>query len=115
MHMLYSLALGVWAMYLAVQNAPLSGNYFGAVATYAILAAIVMLVGIIMTITGLRIERMITYFLYMSWLVVIMPGLFSLLHGRDDRSAAFAFAVLALFNASTSFSMIQRSLTGPWV
>ena len=50
----------------------------------------------------------------MLFLVIIMPGLFTLLRGRDDRSAALAFALLAIFNASTAFSMAQRGVTGPW-
>ncbi len=44
----------------------------------------------------------------MSWLVIIMPGLFTLLRGRDDRNAAIAFAILCFFNATTSVSMLQR-------
>jgi hypothetical protein len=50
----------------------------------------------------------------MSWLVVIMPGLFTLLRGRDDRNAAIAFSILCIFNAATSLSMIQRHVVGPW-
>ena len=73
------------------------------------------LIGVIMTIQGLRPERIVTYYLYMSWLVIIMPGLFSLLRGRDDRNAAIAFSILAFFNATTSFSMQQRAIIGPWL
>jgi hypothetical protein len=50
----------------------------------------------------------------MSWLVVIMPGLFTLLRGRDDRNAAIAFSILSFFNAATSVSMLQRHIVGPW-
>jgi hypothetical protein len=51
----------------------------------------------------------------MGWLVVIMPGLFTLLRGRDDRNASIAFSILSIFNAATSFSMYQRSVIGPWL
>jgi hypothetical protein len=44
-----------------------------------------------------------------------MPGLFSLLRGRDDRNAALAFAILALFNFFVGLSMTQRGLVGPWL
>ena len=44
-----------------------------------------------------------------------MPGLFSLMSGRDDRQSALAFALLAFFNFSTSLSMIERELVGPWI
>ena len=114
-HILYSLALGVWSAMMAYREEPISGNFWGAVATITILAAIVTAIGVVMTLQGLRPERIVTYYLYMSWLVVIMPGLFTLLRGRDDRNASIAFAILCFFNAATSFSMIQRNIIGPWL
>jgi hypothetical protein len=114
-HILFSIALGIWSAVMAVRNQPISGNFWGALATITILAGMVVLVGVIMTLTGLRPPRIVTYYLYMSWLVVIMPGLFTLLRGRDDRSAAIAFSILSFFNATTSFSMLQRDIVGPWV
>jgi len=114
MQILYSLALGIWAAVMALRNQSISGSYWGAVATGTILAAVVLLVGVVMTLQGLRPSRVVTYYLYMAWLVVIMPGLFSLLRGRDDRSAAIAFSILAFFNAATGMSMFQRHLVGPW-
>lgn len=113
-HILYSVALGVWAAVMASRKESISGNFWGAVATYSILAGIVTLIGLVMTVQGLRPDRLEIYFLYMAFLVVIMPGLFSMLRGRDDRSAAIAFAVLAFFNASVSLSMMDRLVTGPW-
>jgi hypothetical protein len=114
-HILFSVIMGIWAAVMAGRNTTLTGGFWGAVLTYAGLAAATLLVGVIMILQGLRPERLTLYILYMIWLIVIMPGLFSLLHGRDDRSAAIAFAVLAFFNASVSVSMIERGLTGPWV
>ena len=113
-HILYSLALGVWSGVMAYRSQPISGNFWGAVATITVLAGIVTLVGVIMTIEGLRPERIVTYYLYISWLVIIMPGLFTLLRGRDDRSAAIAFSILSFFNVATSISMLQRHVVGPW-
>ncbi len=100
---------------MAARKESISGNYWGAVATGTILAGVVLLIGIIMTVTGLRTARMVTYYLYMGWLVIIMPGLFSMLRGRDDRSAAIAFSILGFFNAATSISMFQRGIVGPWL
>ncbi len=113
-HILYSVALGIWSAIMAVRGQSISGSFWGAVATITGLAGIVTLVGVIMTIQGLRPERIVTYYLYMSWLVILMPGLFTLLRGRDDRSAAISFAILSLFNAATSLSMLQRHIVGPW-
>ncbi len=115
MHILYSLILGIWAAAMALRNQSISGNYWGAVATGTILAVIVVLLGIIMTAQGLRTARIVTYYIYMSWLVIVMPGLYSMLRGRDDRSAAIAFSLLSFFNAATSVSMLQRGITGPWL
>jgi uncharacterized membrane protein YhaH (DUF805 family) len=113
-HILFSLILGVWSLNMGLRGQSISGNFWGSVATITILALVVTLVGVLMTLQGLRPERIVTYFLYMGWLVVIVPGLFTLLRGRDDRNAAFAFAILCFFNAVTSFSMVQRNIIGPW-
>ncbi len=117
MQILYSLALAVWAAVIAGQNQSLSGNYWGAVATYVGLVFITAIVGVVMMAQGLRPRdaRLTLYVLYMAFLLVIMPGLFSMLRGRDDRTAALSFAVLAFFNASVAFSMQQRGLAGPWL
>jgi hypothetical protein len=115
MHIFYSIALGIWAAYMAAQNQSISGGFWGAVAISAGLAAVVTLIGVLMTLQGLRPQRIVIYYLYMAFLIVIMPGLFTLLRGRDDRSAAIAFSILAFFNATTSFSMMQRAITGPWL
>ncbi len=117
MHILYSLALGVWATVIAARKQAVSGHYWGAMLTYALLAGLILLVGMALLLSGQqpRSGRVAVYILYMLWLAVIMPGLFSLMRGRDDRSAAIAFALLAFFNFSTSISMIERSLVGPWM
>lgn len=115
MHIMYSFALAIWAVVMASRNQSISGNYWGAVATSTILAALVLLLGIIMSVQGLRLIRTGVYFLYMVWLVIIMPGLYSMLRGRDDRSAAIAFALLSFFNVFTSISMFQRGLITPWL
>ena len=114
MHLLYSAVLGLWAAVLAGRDEPLGGNYWGAVLISTGLAALVLLVGLGMLAAGLRPPRLTTYLLYMLWLVVMMPGTYSLLHGREDRSAALAYAILGGFNASVGLSMLQRGLVGPW-
>jgi hypothetical protein len=114
MFTLYSVALGIWAAVTAAQSGSISGGFWGAVIINVGLAVLITLVGVVMTLQGLRPQRITIYYLYMAFLIVIMPGLFSLLRGRDDRSAAIAFAILAFFNATTSFSMAQRAIVGPW-
>lgn len=115
-HILFSLILGVWAAVIAGRSQPVPGGYWGAVVVQSIMAGVIVVLGLIMTLTGARPAdgRLELYFLYMAWLVVIMPGLFSMLKGRDDRSAALAFAMLAFFNAGVSISMAARQIIGPW-
>ena len=116
-HILFSIALGVWAAVIAGRNQSIPGGYWGAVVTQSILAGAILVLGIILTLTGARPVdgRLELYFLYMAWLAVIMPGLFSILRGRDDRSAALSFAMLAFFNAGVSLSMMERQIIGPWI
>lgn len=113
-HIMFSVILGIWGAVMAVRSESISGNFWGAVATSTILAAVVLLVGLLMTLQGLRPTRWV-YYLYMIWLVIVMPGLYSMLRGRDDRNAAIAFAIISFFNASTSASMAQRAILGPWL
>lgn len=117
MHIMYSLALGLWAAYMASRQEAISGHYWGAVLTYALLAAVTLAVGVALLLSGMqpRSERVVVYLLYMLWLAIIMPGLFSLMSGRDDKRAALAYALLAFFNFTTSLSMMERELVGPWV
>jgi len=117
MHIMYSLALGVWAAYMAGRQQAISGHYWGAVVTYALLAGATLLVGVALLLSGLqpRSGRVVVYVLYMLWLAIIMPGLFSLMSGRDDKQAALAYALLAFFNFTTSLSMMERELVGPWI
>lgn len=117
MHIMYSLALGFWAAFMAGKQRPISGNYWGAVVTYALLAAATLAIGVALLLTGYqpRSGRVVVYLLYMLWLAIIMPGLFSLMSGRDDKRAALAYALLAFFNFTTSLSMMERELVGPWV
>ncbi len=115
MYILYMLLLGIWAAGMAARDTSISGAFWGAVAISAMLAGVTLLAGVALSLQGLRPQRVLLYYLYMLFLLVIMPGLFSLLRGRDDRNAALAFALLAFFNASTAFSMAQRGVTAPWL
>ncbi|MBL8144852.1 MAG: hypothetical protein JNL34_00590 [Anaerolineae bacterium] len=114
-YILFTVILGVWSLLMSARNQSISGNFWGAVATISILAAIILGCGVIMFAQGLRPERPLIYFLYMVYLVIILPGLFTLMRGRDDRSAAMAFGLLCFFNAFTALSMLQRHVLGPWL
>lgn len=114
-YILFTVILGVWSLLMSARNQSISGNFWGAVATISILAAIILGCGVIMFAQGLRPDRPLIYFLYMVYLIIILPGLFTLMRGRDDRSAAMAFGLLCFFNAFTALSMLQRHVLGPWL
>lgn len=115
--LLFSGILGAWAVVMAARSQSISGGFWGSVATLAGLSLVTMLVGIVLALQGFApIDgRTSIYFIYMAWLVVIMPGMFTQLRGRDDSSAAIAFAMLAIFNLFVGLSMQSRGLVGPWV
>lgn len=117
MQSLYSFAIGAYAAWLGAREQPLSGNFFGTIAVYAILNTIVLLVGLFLLSNNYTIEsggRTIIYVLYMMFLIVILPGIFSIMHGRDDQRAAIIFGGFAMFNAAVSYSMLARGLAS-WV
>ncbi|MCA9881347.1 MAG: hypothetical protein KC708_00170 [Anaerolineae bacterium] len=114
MVILYSFLLGVYAIVLAVGNGSISGNFWGAIGVYVVLTAATFVVGIILILNGYTVAsdgRIIIYILYMLFLIVIMPGLFSFLRGEDNRRAAIYFALLAMFNAAVALSMAGRGLS----
>ncbi len=108
-----SFVIGVYALWLGFGEKPLSGNFFGTIAVYAIVNVVVLGIGMALLANGYEIQsggRTIIYVLYMLFLIVILPGIFSIMRGRDDRSAAMTFGASALFNAAVSFSMFGRGL-----
>lgn len=117
MQTMYSFALGIYAAVIAAREQSLTGGFWGSVVIYVILNIAILAVGTFLLFSGYTIAsdgRVGIYYLYMLFLIVIMPGLFSMQRGRDDRNAAMAFALLAIFNASVSFSMAGRGLAS-WV
>ena len=117
MQTLYSMLIGIYAAWLGAQGNPLSGNFFGTVAVYAILNIVILVIGIILLSAGYTIEaggRIVIYMLYMVFLIVILPGIFSIMSGRDDKSAAMIFGACAIFHAAVSYSMFGRGLAN-WI
>jgi hypothetical protein len=108
-YIMYCAALGGWAGLLALRNQPLSGAFFGASWLASGLALISLIVGIMRAI-GVEQFRAV-FWLYEIYFIIVMPGLFALLKGRDDRQAAWTFAGVAIFTALASISTIQRNVT----
>ena len=115
--LMYSGTLGIWATIMAARNRSISGNFWGAVVTLTMLSLVTLLVGIVLTLRGFvpEAQRLQTYFIYMIWIVIIIPGIFTQLRGRDDSSAALTFALISIFNLFVGLSMQSRGLVGPWL
>jgi hypothetical protein len=101
-YILFSLALGFWAGYTAVRGGKLGGQYWGAIFTAAGLAVIELIVWLARTLAGEQLRWV--YFLYLAYFIIVYPGTFALLRGRDDRRAAAIFAGVAIFTALSAIS-----------
>lgn len=115
--LIFSGIMGAWAVVMAARSQSISGGFWGAIATLTGLSLVTLIIGGVLVLRGfVPVDgRTNIYFLYMVWLVIIMPGVFTQLRGRDDASAALAFAMLAVFNLLVGISMQGRGLVGPWV
>jgi drug/metabolite transporter (DMT)-like permease len=112
---LFTLALGLWALYFAVRNRNLDGGYWGAVAIQSLLAVGIFVLTILLTLGGNAPKRWV-YWLYLIYFMVVLPSTYALLRGRDDRVAAFIFAGVCLFtflaNGIRAESVFTTALTG---
>lgn len=112
-YVIFCFFVGVYAVYLAAQNIPLSGNFWGVVGINTGLSAAVLAVAIILTLQGKtpygidtdgggEVERTV-YYLYAIYFVISLPGLFALLRGSDNRTAGIIFAFIAFFNSAAAY------------
>ncbi|KAB2906368.1 MAG: hypothetical protein KJ064_23915 [Anaerolineae bacterium] len=112
-YVLFCALVGIYAVYLGVQNIPLSGNFWGVVGMNTALAAAVLLAAVILTLQGKtphgpdpdgtgEMERSV-YYLYAIYFVISLPGLFAIMRGNDNRTAAIFFAGVAFFNSAAAY------------
>ncbi len=111
-YILFSLALGFWSAFQGARRKPLGGQFWGALATNTILAAVNLLLALIMAAMGIQARRGV-YYLYAVYFVIVLPGTFALLRGRDDRVAAFIYGIVAFFSAGAASRV--PLLTQPWI
>ena len=111
-YILFCLFIGFWSSVQAARNQPLGGQFWGAVATNSILAGEILLFSLVMALTGIQAHRWV-YYLYAVYFVIALPGTFTLLHGRDDRTAALIFGIVAFFSAGAALR--TPLLTQPWI
>lgn len=111
-YILFSAVLGFYAVWLAAQDRPLSGNFWGTMWMATVLAGLVFAVALVMTLQGLRPYGILpgegrrirwVYYLYGIYFVISLPGLFTILRGNDNRTAGAFFASVSLFNAAAAY------------
>lgn len=106
-YVLFSFALGAWAGYIAFRGGRLSGNFWGAIWTAAGLALAGLVLWVLRSLSGEPLRWV--YPLYMLYFIVVYPGTFSLMRGRDDRTAALIFSGVAIFSALAAISALDPS------
>jgi hypothetical protein len=113
-YIIFSFMLGAWCVLKLIRNETLDdGQFWGAIAANTILALLTLLLAMVMFAMGIRPSRALTYFLYALYFVVVLPGTFSLLHGRDDRMAVIIFGIVTVFNGAAATRVPLLVL--PWL
>jgi hypothetical protein len=108
-YILFCLALGLWAGALALRGSGLGGDFFGAMWLASGLGAASLVVWLLRTLAGEPLRWV--YALYIIFFIIVLPGTFAMLRGRDDRTAAAIFAGVAIFAALAAFSAGDPSRT----
>lgn len=101
-YILFCAFLGIYAVVLAGQNSPLSGNFWGAMWMNTALAALVLLVALLLVILGENAARSV-YYLYQLYFVISLPGIYAIMQGNDNQRAALAFGIVAFFNSAAAY------------
>lgn len=106
-YILYYFALGIWAGIIAVRGGSLGGQFWGAMWTGAALGVFGLLLWLGRALSGEDLRQV--YLLYELFFIIVLPGTFALLRGRDDRTAAAIFAAVAIFSALAAISAADPS------
>ncbi len=104
---LFCIAVGLWALLVAVRGETLNGQFWGALAVNTLLAVAVLAVTLLLQIGGVAPSRGWLYYLYDLFFIIAQPGTYTLLRGRDDRTAAGIFAAVTLFAALTAATRVN--------
>ena len=101
---LFCFILGFWALIVTVRNQPIPGGFWGALVTNEGLAIAILIMTLLLQAGGLPPARGWLYYLYLLFFVIVLPGTFALLRGRDDRTAAAIYTGIILFTALTALT-----------
>src|SRR5579871_4921318 len=106
-YILFCFALGIWAGVLWLNGRGLSGQYWGAMWTCTILAVLNLVLWLARAVSGEELRGV--YLLYELYFVIVLPGTFTRIRGRDDRLAAAIFAGVTIFSALAAISSADPS------
>src|SRR5579864_5941353 len=101
---MFCFLLGFWVMLLTIRNQPIGGSFWGAYTIGAVIPLVLLIVTVLLQLGGMPPARGWLYYLYLAFFVIVLPGTFSLLQGRDDRTAAAIYMAVILFTALTSLT-----------
>ena len=101
-YVLFSFALGIWSGVQWIRGGGLGGQFWGAMWTCTALAVISLFLWLGRALSGEQLRSV--YLLYELYFIVVLPGTFALLRGRDDRVAAGIFAAVTIFSALAAIS-----------
>jgi hypothetical protein len=104
-YILFSFILGGWALLISARGGNLGGQYWGAMWSCVILGGINLLVWVIRLLTGEQMRWV--YGLYMAYFIIVYPGVFTMLRGRDDKTAAGLFGGAAVFTALAAIAALD--------
>jgi hypothetical protein len=106
---MFYLLVAAWGIYRAIRGQAVDGSYFGAVAVVQIVMVIEVLLGATIFLTGARAARMFVHFMYATFAIVFLPGLFAYLKGDDSNRAQWIYALGALFMFGVTLRLISTA------
>ncbi len=101
-YILFCFVLGIWSAIIWLRGRNLDGQFWGAMWTCTGMAAVNLLLWLARAASGEDLRWV--YVLYELYFVIVLPGTFALLRGRDDRVAAGIFAIVTIFSAFAAIS-----------
>ncbi len=101
-YILFCFALGIWSGSIWVRGGSLGGQFWGAMWTCTGMAVFNLLLWFGRAASGENLRWV--YVLYELYFIIVLPGTFALLRGRDDRVAAGIFAAVTIFSAFAAIS-----------
>ncbi len=102
---IFSLVLGLYSLWRFFRKEGVGANLLSILAAAELLYVAQAVVGFVQVFQGARPGRGVHY-LYGVLLVIVLPGTFAYLRGKDDRRAALIYGLVGLFLAGVSLRAI---------